>query len=180
MSQTRLVSGFAVVIAVVIGLASCQQPAPSAPEKVPSAADEAAEVAARNEATAKRLIEEVLANGNVALIDEFFSPDFVEHQQFPPDVPQGVEGLKWFVENFREAFPDLTITVEQSVASGDLVAVHSTWKGTHQGEWMGMKPTGESIEFESYDMIRFQDGKVAEHWGLDNSEQALRAAAASK
>lgn len=180
MSKTYRFPGFALVFAALVGLTACQQPAPPPPEQVPSAADRAATVAAANETAAKRLVDEALSKGSIAVIDELFAPDFVEHQQFPPDVPTGVEGLKWFVENFRKAFPDLTITVDQSVASDDLVALRSTWKGTHQGEWMGMKPTGKLIEFESYDLIRFKDGKVAEHWGLDNSEQVLSAAANSK
>jgi predicted ester cyclase len=166
---------------MIIGLTSCRQPAaPPAPEKVPSAADKAAELAAVNEAAARRLMDEVLTKGNVALLDEILAPDFVEHQQFPPDVPPGAGAVKWFVENFRPAFPDLTITIDQVVASGDLVAVRSTWRGTHKGEWMGMKPTGKAIEFESFDIMRFKDGKAVEHWGMDGGEQALRAAKESK
>lgn len=180
MSRGNRLVGFAVATGLIIGLTSCQQPAPPVAEKVPSAADKAAEVAAANQAATTRLMDEVFVKGNVALLDEVLAPDFVEHQQFPPEVPPGAGALKWFVENFRPAFPDLTITIDQIAASGDLVAMRSTWKGTHQGEWMGMKPTGKAIEFESFDMIRFKDGKAVEHWGMDSSEKALMAAAASK
>ena len=180
MSKTNRFAVFTLAFAALVGLTACQQPAPPPPEPVPSAADQAATVAAANEAAAKRVIDEALSKGNIAVIDELFAPDFVEHQPFPPEVPKGVDGLKWFVENFRKAFPDVTIRVDQTVASGDLVATRATWKGTHQGEWMGLKPTGKSIEFESYDIIRFKDGKVVEHWGLDSSEQALSAAKNSK
>jgi len=178
MSRRNRLFGLAIVIATVVGLTSCQQPAPPAAE--PSAADKAAEVASANEAMTRRLMDEALVKGNVAAIDEILAEGFVEHQQFPPDVPQGADGLKWFVENFKPAFPDLTITIEQIVASGDLVAVRSVWKATHQGEWMGMGPTGNPVEFEAFDMIRFKDGKAVEHWGMDNSEQVLMAEAAAK
>jgi len=171
---------FIVMIVMLVGLTSCQQPAPAAAESTPSAADKAAEVAAANEAATRRLMEEVLVKGNVAVIDEILAEGFVEHQQFPPDVPQGAEGLKWFVENFRPAFPDLTITIDQIVASDDLVAARSTWKGTHQGEWMGLAPSGRSLEFEVFDLIRFKDGKAVEHWGMDNSEKVLMGAAQAK
>ena len=68
------------------------------------------------------------------------------------------------------------MTIEQIVASGDLVAVRSIWKGTHKGEWMGVAPTGKEVQFEVLDFVRVKDGKAVEHWGMDNSAQVLKAA----
>ena len=66
----------------------------------------------------------------------------------------------------HSAFPDLRATVEDEIADGDKVVVRSTWRGTHQGEFQGIPATGKQVSFPVIDIVRFENGKAVEHWGL--------------
>jgi predicted ester cyclase len=70
---------------------------------------------------------------------------------------------------FRDAFPDLRFTAEDIIAEGDKVAARYTMRGTHQGEFMGVAPTGNRIEVTGIDIVRFEGGKMVEHWA--NSDE---------
>ena len=176
-SNARLLI-FVSALGLMLGFTGCQQPAAPPPEPVESAADQAVKVAETNKAAAMKFMNEVVSQGNAAALDEIVATDFVEHTPVPPGTPPGVEGLNGFITAYRAAFPDATASVEQIVASGDLVAMRSIWKGTHKGEWMGVAPTGKQVEFEVLDFVRVKDGKAVEHWGMDNSMQVLTAASA--
>jgi steroid delta-isomerase-like uncharacterized protein len=73
------------------------------------------------------------------------------------------ESWKQFVWGFSASFPDLHLTVEDTVSEQDRVAARVTFRGTHQGEFMGIPPTGKQVTFSSMEMNRMRDGKVAEH-----------------
>lgn len=181
MSSVRRVSLLLAVVVFALVFVSCQRPAEPAPaQPVESAADQAAKVAEANKATAMRFMNEVIAGGKVEVIDQIVDPAFVEHQPVPPEMPKGVEGLKAFVTAFRQAFPDATVTVEHITASDDLVSIHSIWKGTQKGEWMGVKAADQPREFEIFDLVRMKDGKATEHWGMDNMERTMMAPPAKK
>jgi steroid delta-isomerase-like uncharacterized protein len=121
----------------------------------------------QNKTNFKRLYEEVFNQGNLAVAEELIGPNVVEHQQQPGITPDaaGPELVKQIARFFRAAFPDLQITVNDLIAEGDRVAARVTISGTHQGEMMGISPTGKRVEVSSIDIIRFEDGKAAEHWG---------------
>jgi predicted ester cyclase len=118
-----------------------------------------------NKELVRRLMDEGINQGNIGLIDEFFAPDFVEHEELPPGIPPGREAVKQFTTMFRSAFPDLNVTFDDLLAEGDKVVVRSTWSGTHNGEFMGIAPTGKSMSVGVIDIIRFAGGKIVEHWG---------------
>lgn len=126
-----------------------------------------------NKALCRRFYAEVMSQGNVNLIDELCSADFVDHEQFP-DVSSGVEGVKQFATMFRAAFPDLSFSVDDMVAEGDKVAVRGTMRGTHKGEFMGIAATGKQIEVPTIDFIRFASGKAAEHWGVTDQATMMQ------
>ena len=109
----------------------------------------------------------MLGTGDVGLIDELTTEDIVDHEEGLPGQPSGREGVRFFVSAMREAFPDLMLkTIEPTMADGNLEAARTILTGTHQGELMGVAPTGKTVEFESIDIIRVEDGRVAEHWGV--------------
>ncbi len=115
----------------------------------------------------RRFYEEVLGDGNLALVDELTADGFVDHEEGLPGQPPGKEGVKFFINGMREAFPDIRPkTIEPTLADGNLEAARVVLTGTHQGELMGVAPTDRSVEIETIDIIRVDDGKVAEHWGL--------------
>jgi steroid delta-isomerase-like uncharacterized protein len=121
----------------------------------------------QNKTSFKRLYEEVFNQGNLDVADELIGPNVVEHQQQPGVSPDaaGPELVRQIARFFRSAFPDLHIAVDDLIAEGDRVAARVTISGTHQGEMLGIPPTGKHVEVSSIDIIRFQDGKAAEHWG---------------
>lgn len=114
----------------------------------------------------KRFYTDVLVGGNLGLIDELVVDNILDHEEALPGQPPGKEGVRFYVNAIRTAFPDLAIkTIEPTLADGDLEAAHTVLSGTHQGDLMGVAPTGRSVEFGGVDIIRVEDGKVAEHWG---------------
>jgi steroid delta-isomerase-like uncharacterized protein len=123
----------------------------------------------QNKALVRQLVEEVINQGNIRMIDEFLIPDFVEHEELPPGIPPGREAPKALFTMLRSAFPDLKATIEHLIAEGDKVVFHMTWTGTHEGEFMGIPPTGKSISINVIDILGIAEGKFVEHWGVMDS-----------
>ncbi len=73
-----------------------------------------------------------------------------------------------YIEPCGRAFPDFHAVIHWQAAEGELVTTYKTYHGTHQGWFLGVAPTGRSIQFESVDVMRVHDGKIAEHWGVGN------------
>ena len=117
----------------------------------------------------QRFYRELLGDGNLDAIDELVTDDVVEHEQGLPGQPEGKEGVVFFVNTLRGAFSDIEATVGQSLESGDLACGHVTITGRHTGEWMGVPPSDRSFEIQSIDIIRIEDGKCAEHWGVTDN-----------
>src|SRR5215213_6975508 len=117
-----------------------------------------------NEAIVLRHWEEVVSGGNLDIIDEIFAPDFVAHEA-DQDI-RGPEGVRRFIFMLREAFPDLYVTVEDVIAEDDKVVQRWTGRGTHQGELMGIPPSGNRISVAGITISRFEGGKVAEEWEI--------------
>jgi predicted ester cyclase len=117
-----------------------------------------------------RFYRGVIGNGDLSLIDELTADDFVDHEEGLPGQPPGKEGVKYFVNAMREAFPDIVpIEVSPMLADGDLEAARTVLRGTHRGQLMGVEPTQKTVEIESIDIVRVVDGKVAEHWGITDT-----------
>lgn len=118
----------------------------------------------------ERFYKEIIEGGNLALIDELATDDYVDHEEALPGQPPGLDGVRYFVNAIRTAFPDISVkTIEASLADGNLEACHVVLTGTNRGEMAGMPATGKSVEFGSTDIIRVKDGKVAEHWGTTDN-----------
>ncbi|CAN5815377.1 ester cyclase [soil metagenome] len=111
-----------------------------------------------------RWAEEVINQGRLDVLDEILSPDIVDHDPAPDQKP-GPEGFKGFFATMRSAFPDLQVTGETMVADGDLLAVAYRMDGTHQGEFLGLAPTGRKVSFRGLQIARFAGGKAVERWG---------------
>lgn len=116
-----------------------------------------------NKAVVQRIYDEVLNGKNLGAIDELLLPDVVDHMA-PPGFPTGIEGAKQMMGMFITAFPDLHISVEDSVADGDKVVTRYTFSGTHQGDMMGIAPTGRQVTVSGIAIDRVVDGKGVEHW----------------
>lgn len=116
--------------------------------------------------TMRRFYAEILGGGDLDLVDELMTDDFVDHEEGPPGTPPGREGVKAFVSMFREAFPDLRADVNEMLEDGDLIAARVTFSGTHDGELMGVPASGKAVSIETMDIVRFDGDLLAEHWGV--------------
>ena len=119
-----------------------------------------------NKATMLRLYEEVFSGGNLEVIDELLADDFVEHEELPPGIPQGKGAPRALVTMMRGAFPDFHAAVEEMLEDGDKVITRARFSGTHQGEFMGIPPTGKRFDIPVIDIVEFRDGKGIAHWGI--------------
>ena len=116
----------------------------------------------QNKANARRFYEEVWNQGNLAVADELNAINFVDESLQPPI--RSLEDLKHFVTMYRTAFPDAHFTIEDIIAEGDKVAVRFTATGTHQGDLMGIAPTGKHVTATGISIIRYENGKSMEGW----------------
>jgi steroid delta-isomerase-like uncharacterized protein len=126
--------------------------------------------AEENKAVVRRVLEEMFNKGNLDAADELIAPDFIDHDPAMPEEVRGPEGFKQFAAAYRLGFPDLHVEIEEQVAEGDLVATRWTATGTHDGELMGIAPTGSRVTQPGMDITRVSDGKVAETWEGYNSK----------
>jgi steroid delta-isomerase-like uncharacterized protein len=110
--------------------------------------------------------DEMFTKGNLDKIDELVTDDLVDHEEGMPGQPEGKEGVRFFVNAMRGAFSDLKATCDVTLDSGDLACARVTIAGKHTGEFMGVPASDKSVEIESIDIIRIEDGKCAEHWGV--------------
>ncbi|HEX9353627.1 MAG TPA: ester cyclase, partial [Streptosporangiaceae bacterium] len=98
-------------------------------------------------------------------IDEVFEPDVLIRTPLPVQAT-GAQALKQVWAILLRAFPDVHITVEDVIAEGDKVVARDTVTGTHQGEYMGVPPTGKSVTYNEIFILRFVKGRIAETWGV--------------
>ena len=116
-----------------------------------------------NKASVRRFYDEVFNKKNRAAIDEFIDPNHVDHSA-PPGTPAGLKGVKQTINTYLTAFPDLHFTVEDMIAEGDRVVTRLTCRGTQQGAFMGIPPTGKQATVTAIDINRYAGGKSVEHW----------------
>ena len=115
-----------------------------------------------NKTVVRRFVEEMQNQHNLDLIDELFSPNFVDYSGRTP--PPSFEKLKPFFAFMFSAFPDLHFTIQQQLAEGDQVMTYKIFHGTHLGDFMGIPPTGKQVVFDNIDIFTVKDGKLTEHW----------------
>jgi steroid delta-isomerase-like uncharacterized protein len=115
-----------------------------------------------NKAIAKRFIQEIFVEGNEAAVDELAADDFAPHSW--GDMPPGRESLKAAQRRISAGLSDARMTIEDVIAEDDKVAVRLTSHGRHDGEFMGMPPSGKEYTISEIHIFRIADDKVAEHW----------------
>jgi steroid delta-isomerase-like uncharacterized protein len=121
-------------------------------------------IAERNKALVQRAVKEIWNDGNYDDLEEFITRDFTIHFTEPGAKITGIDGVKLFYTELREAFPDIHFTIDSQIAEGDKVVTQWTARGTHNGVFRGMPPTGRKFSMTSIDIDRLVDGKVVECW----------------
>jgi predicted ester cyclase len=115
-----------------------------------------------NKALIQKFYEEIVNQKNLTALGQFVAPNAVNHT-----VPSGFpQGPSQFLGLHFNAFPDLTVTVEDLLADGDKVVARVSIRGTHQGALRAVSPTGKPFTGMAINIFRIVNGKIVEHWGL--------------
>ena len=112
-----------------------------------------------------RVWEEIINKGDLAVADELFATNYIYHGPVGMEF-KGPEGLKQLISMFRNALPDIHVTVEDMIAEGDKVVTRITGRGTHEGELMGIPPTGKQTNVTGIIITRWESGKEVESWEI--------------
>jgi steroid delta-isomerase-like uncharacterized protein len=143
-------------------------PAPAAPAATPCPTD----TPAANTTVARRWTEEVVNEGQIDLLDDLLAPDAVHHGGSFPSV-QGPEAIKAAMRRVIETFP-MQLSVDLTIAQGELVAVRWSGTGTHEGPFLGVEPTGAEVTLTGINLYRLSCGRIVESWSVVNVLDQLR------
>ena len=113
----------------------------------------------QNKAVVRKFFEEIMNKGNLELVGELFTPNWVNIDSILPPL-EGLEGVRKLVKIFRSAFPNLHAEILDIMAEGDHVAVAFSESGIQSGELLGFPPSGRSVKMTGIGIFRFVDGKL--------------------
>jgi steroid delta-isomerase-like uncharacterized protein len=125
----------------------------------------------------KALIHRIVEAANRSdweAIERLFAPTYLDHDRSREHLPPGPTGVRQAWLATRAAFPDLRVTVADLVADGDRVAVRGVLQGTHDGELMGIPPTGRRVTVSFIDINRIAEGELAERWAESDTVGLLQ------
>ena len=120
----------------------------------------------------RRYYEEVVSTGAVHRVPEFVSTAYSEVYN-NVTYPVGIDGAKEHILGVRRTYPDLQVTVEHQIAEGEWVVSRVTARGTHEGVWLGMRPTGKMLEMTGVNVDRVVGGVIVAHGGAANLLEPL-------
>jgi steroid delta-isomerase-like uncharacterized protein len=127
-----------------------------------------ADLTTSNKATVRRFCD-AMNTGDPELIsaaiDEFVQPDAIIRTPLPIEA-SGAQVLKEVFGRLHRVYADLRVTIEDLIAEGDKVVSRQSVTGTHQGDYMGLPPTGKSVTYNEIFVFRFADGRISETWGV--------------
>jgi steroid delta-isomerase-like uncharacterized protein len=118
-----------------------------------------------------RRVETAVNDRDADAIADIVADDFVYHMEL--EEIHGAEEYNEYLERLYDAFPDFSVTFEEIIAEGDLVAVRYTGSGTHEGEYKGIQPTGEKVTLSGMRIVRVEDGEIVEVWAESNNLSLL-------
>ena len=148
----------AVVVGALVGAVATAVLGGGEPEGVAGAAERA---------LLDRFYEESWNNGDISLIDELFTTDYVLHMQDGRTI--GRDGFKIEIPELRSTFPDLSITVDELIMAQGRIVARVTWRGTHTGQGLGIEPSGAKFEASAIYIYRFEGDRIAESWAMFDS-----------
>lgn len=117
----------------------------------------------RNIAATRRLIDEGFTQGRLDVCDEVVAPDAVEHQR---GLQPGSDGTKATIRALHAAFSEFQLSIVDLIANDEMVWIRNRATGVHTGTFMGRPATGRRFEATVLDVMRFEDGRIVEHWGV--------------
>lgn len=108
----------------------------------------------------------VQGKGDFELFDKIFADNYVDHTPQKGGFAADKEGTKSLYKALRQAFPDFHAEIHWQICDGDMVTTYKTYYGTHEGTFLNVAPTHKKIEFIAVDVMRVQNGKITDHWGV--------------
>ena len=111
-----------------------------------------------------RVFRELWNDGKLAVADEIFAPDYINHDATSPDFGKGANGVKQTVVLCRNAFPDLHFIIGHMVQADPFVTTRFTVRGTHKGDLRGIPATNSSIQVDGIVMHRVSGGRIVDGW----------------
>jgi predicted ester cyclase len=129
----------------------------------------------QNKDLMRRFVEQVLntkGSEGIERVRDFLSEDHVNHND-RSERGNGIEGMQNHILAVRRTYPDIEVTIDDQIAEGDLVVSRLTYRGTHAGKWLGIKPTGKKFTLEGAKIVRIREGRIVESWGFFNTLEAL-------
>ena len=117
----------------------------------------------------RRITAEIWEEGRLDRIDAYIAEDLIDHIEDPTLEGAGRERYRATALRMRTAFPDFRNPLDHVVAEGDIAVSYGRNVGTNTGEFMGMPPTGKTIDVLSVGILRFKDGQAVERWGFSDS-----------
>jgi predicted ester cyclase len=126
-----------------------------------------------NKTAVARFNKEVIEGGNERAFLELMAPEFI-NRTAPPGSPAGPEGMLYmFKQVLRPALPDIQVEIHEQIAEGDLVTTRKTIRGTLRGALFGVPATNKRIAIDVIDIVRLENGRYVEHWGLTTLPEVL-------
>lgn len=122
-----------------------------------------------NKAIVQRYYDQIWNNGRLDLVEEFISEDF--HEDNGPNIPglNGRDALKAIIGGIRASLPDLQITLHDVVAEGNKVVTRSSFTATHQGELLGVPPTGNQLSVSGAAIFCLENARIVELWNFNDN-----------
>ncbi|MBK5284103.1 MAG: ester cyclase [Bacteroidia bacterium] len=121
----------------------------------------------------QQFYDQVINAHNVAMIDSFCSPDFLDHNPDPGHSGKGIEDMKAGFSEFFAEFPDVNFKTNFMMADGDKVMAHVTMTGTNSGAMGDMPATNKQVSIDGIDVVVMKDGKAVERWGFFDSRKMM-------
>jgi steroid delta-isomerase-like uncharacterized protein len=120
-----------------------------------------------------RRYQEIYNSNNLDTLSEVVSENLLT-PRIMPGIPSGIEGAKAAHRIMLAGFPDYQTMIDDLFAEGDKVAARITMTGTHQGDFMGIPPTGKHVSFTGIYIAKITNGKIVEHWGEEDGVSLLQ------
>jgi predicted ester cyclase len=129
-------------------------------------------ITATNKALLRRFYREVYVDWDMVLVNEVLSPRFTSHDW--PESSTGPRAFREYYARIRIAVPDARYEVDDLIAEGDRVVVRWTMRGTHEGEFGGIAPTGRPIALQGIAIYRVDGGRLMERWVVSDLHGLLQ------
>ena len=112
-------------------------------------------------------VNKIMDNGDLDQLDAYMKADVIDHQMDPSAAETGLEGIKEMLKIFQHVFPDMKTTIHTMAVSGDTLFAFATFSGTTSEPFADM-PANHELTYDYVDVVRFEDGMMAEHWGFSD------------